>query len=248
MLMFDAVSAHNVPANAECVAGYINGRYAWNEADWGAFPNAIKVAIQIYIPGSNVFPGGLVLDIEASDMDRAIREGQHVRFAQASKGAGIVPTLYSSKDPYRRYASEFEGWDLWLADPGPMHLLPGCVATQYGYPGPYDVSQLSSYWPRGLRGSAKGPVLTDMQYQTCEIPDKPGCFWGVQLTDGGVEAVGDGAPYLGNLLDHPEWGVPTQAHQIVGIVPQHYPGGWGYQIHVYFVDDNRLHPYDFQPK
>lgn len=45
--MYDAIgqNAAAVPADAEMVAGYAQGGYAWTAADWGRFPRAAHVRI-----------------------------------------------------------------------------------------------------------------------------------------------------------------------------------------------------------
>lgn len=61
-LMYDSTTASDIPADAEIVAGYVDGRYAWSDADWARFPNAVKVRISVF--------GSLdadVLDVEPSD-------------------------------------------------------------------------------------------------------------------------------------------------------------------------------------
>lgn len=147
--MYDAATAANIPTNAPVVAGYINGRYKWSAADWARFPGAQHVPIQIYIPGVPVIDDGLVLDIEASDVQRAIQEGAPQRFIDMRKSHGIRPCLYTSKGYYSTLASLNIDTDYWIADPtGVEHLIPTTVATQYRWNvNGYDISCLKDGWP-----------------------------------------------------------------------------------------------------
>ena len=40
-IMYDAVTAANIPVDAQIVAGYVGGNsYTWSPADWARFPRA----------------------------------------------------------------------------------------------------------------------------------------------------------------------------------------------------------------
>jgi len=42
---YDAIHPANIPTNAQMVAGYVDGRYAWSAADWARFPHSVKARI-----------------------------------------------------------------------------------------------------------------------------------------------------------------------------------------------------------
>jgi hypothetical protein len=144
-LMYDSTTASAIPANAEIVAGYVDGRYAWSQADWNRFPNAQKVRIAVF-PWTN---DGEVLDCEPGDATPA-ECAAWIKMRQAS---GVqVPTIYCSASdlPAVRAACEGLTYDVWLADPtGVPHN--SHAATQYAWTntgGHYDLSLCADYWPR----------------------------------------------------------------------------------------------------
>lgn len=161
--MYDAVTASNIPKDADAVAGYVNGKYRWSEADWARFPDATKVHIQIYIPGEPVSNAGHVLDIEASDAGSAAAQAAAVKWVKARNAAGgSPPVIYTSRStrPAIEKALKKEGltaqW--WIADyTGKPHEVPGAVATQWMVGKGYDKSTVKKSWLDQLRsGGSKG--------------------------------------------------------------------------------------------
>ena len=158
-VLYDSITAANIPANAQLVAGYIDGRYAWSFADWQRFPNAIKVRIAVFASTN----AGTVLDVERGDATPA----QAVGWVQRRRAAGVDPTVYCG------YSTNGYSWALvidafksagvpephwWIAaypGIGPV-LYPGSVAHQYADPGPYDLSVVADYWP-GVDSLLKPP-------------------------------------------------------------------------------------------
>jgi hypothetical protein len=145
--MYDAVNASAIPANAEIVAGYVEGRYAWSAADWARFPNAVKVTIAIWNADADV------LDIETGDATPAMGPAWVAR----QRARGAFPTVYCNTSTWPAVQSALSAagfvngthYDWWAARyTGQPHLEPGSAATQYADPGPYDLSLCQDYWPR----------------------------------------------------------------------------------------------------
>jgi hypothetical protein len=88
-IMYDSVTPQAIPADAEMVAGYVNGHYAWTSADWDRFKNAVKVHITIMA----VNEAG-VLDVETGDATPQ----QAPDWVKARLAAGLQrPTLYVNR-------------------------------------------------------------------------------------------------------------------------------------------------------
>jgi hypothetical protein len=144
--LYDSVTAADIPADAQLVAGYINGRFAWSASDWDRFPNAIKLRISIdpTVPAD-------VLDVELGDAAPSDCPG----FIQRAQAAGIAkPIIYcgaSVTSAVAYYCGSLEH-RLWTADyTGVPHITPGADLTQYADPtygsgGHYDVSEVSDAW------------------------------------------------------------------------------------------------------
>ena len=130
--MYDSVTPQAIPANAEMVAGYVNGQYAWRPEDWDRFPDAVKVHITIMA----VNEAG-VLDIESGDATPQQAPGWvHARLAAGLKR----PTLYVNRSNAPQVLQDCKNvgleagthfW-LWLAtlDGTTTTDLPGVVAVQ----------------------------------------------------------------------------------------------------------------------
>ncbi|WP_051943069.1 glycoside hydrolase family 25 domain-containing protein [Streptacidiphilus rugosus] len=144
-IMYDAVTAANVPAGATLVAGYGDGYYANVAAFRSRFPHATIVEIAV----SSSHDIGVVLDVETGDATPEEAPG----WVRARRAAGVDPTVYcnSSTWPEVRAAFRAQGvaephW--WIAQyDGDPTIFPGAVAKQYADPGPYDLSSVADYWP-----------------------------------------------------------------------------------------------------
>lgn len=190
--MFDAATARNIPRDAKLVAGYINGRYVWTTSDWARFPEATKVRIAIYIPGSKAPMDGDVLDIETGDANSRSRI-----FAQewvANRRAnGIAPTLYTSKAGMIALGGLH--CDYWIADPtGVPHILPETVATQYSWLRGYDLSSTVDDWPRKDVSNMPTPNAPCVAFKLT----KSGKGYWMFGADGGVFNYGD-AKFFGSI-------------------------------------------------
>ena len=145
-VMYDAVTPRNIPASAEMVAGYVDGRYAWSAADWARFPGAVKVKIAVFASTND----GHVLDVERGNATPVEAPGWVLK----RRAAGVDPTVYCSAAAWPAVREAFAAAHVpephwWIAAyPGiGATLYPGTVAHQYADPGPYDVSVVADYWP-----------------------------------------------------------------------------------------------------
>jgi hypothetical protein len=129
------------------VAGYVNGYYAWTQAEWDLFPHANHVTISITASAN----AGDVLDVENGDATPAQTEG----WIKMRKSAGYYrPTIYCSRSvipEVRQGTGPYilgRDYDIWVADwTGSPHEVtaPGtptanCCATQYESTADYDAS------------------------------------------------------------------------------------------------------------
>ena len=154
-VMYDAVTPSNIPAEAQMVAGYVDGRYAWSSADWARFPGAVKVKIAVF-PSTN---DGHVLDVERGNATPAEAPGWVLK----RRAAGVDPTVYCSATAWPTVRAAFAAAHVpephwWIAAyPGIGAILyPGTVAHQYADQGLCDLSVVADYWP----GVDKAPSTT----------------------------------------------------------------------------------------
>lgn len=160
VLMYDGINslaagiARAFP-NAAKVAGYVNGTYAWSQAEWGLFPHADHVTISVTAAAN----AGDVLDVETGDAT----PGQARGWIAMRKAAGLYrPTIYCSRSvipAVRAGTGSYilgKDYDIWVAEyTGQPHEVtaPGlpaanCAATQYESTANYDVSMVYDLgWP-----------------------------------------------------------------------------------------------------
>ena len=144
--MYDAIYPANIPTDAQMVAGYVDGHWAWTAAEWALFPNAVKVRIAVF-PSTN---DGHCLDIEVGDATPA----QGPAWVVMRRNAGIDPSVYCNTATWPAVRAAFAAAQVaephyWIAaypGNGP-NLYPGSVAHQYANPGPVDISVVADYWP-----------------------------------------------------------------------------------------------------
>lgn len=141
--------------NAAKVAGYVNGYYAWSQAEWNLFPHADHVTISVTASAN----AGDVLDVEAGDA----APNQTAGWIAMRKAAGLYrPTIYCSRlviPAVRAGTGSYildRDYDIWCADyTGSPHQVtaPGtpvatCAATQYQSTANWDVSIVyDEAWP-----------------------------------------------------------------------------------------------------
>lgn len=163
--MIDACNAKNVPRDALIVAGYVDGKCKWSQADWDMFPDAIKVGVSSI--GSN---NGEALDVEPQNLNA--REA--VGWVRWRRAAGIDPTVYTAEwakagtlyGPGYSYADCVREFNA-AGEPQPHYWIapldrrlpdgslrapyipdwPGVIAAQWDYPGPIDRNIVADYWP-----------------------------------------------------------------------------------------------------
>ena len=147
--LFDSITAADIPADAQMVAGYVNGTFQWSAADWSRFPNAVKVRI-----ATRAFINdGHVLDVETGDATPSEAPG----WVQMRRAAGVDPTVYCNGSTLSTVQAAFNAAGVaqphyWLARYDNVPTVPnGCVAKQYindpASGGHYDLSAVLDYWP-----------------------------------------------------------------------------------------------------
>lgn len=147
--MYDSVTASDIPASAQMVAGYVSGPYQWSAADWARFPDAVHVPIATHADVDD----GIVLDVEQGDATPDQAPG----WVTMRRKAGIDPTVYCGQFSWLAVQAAFRtaGVDqphYWIAHYDNAAVLPdGAVAKQYANPGlsggHYDLSIVADDWP-----------------------------------------------------------------------------------------------------
>lgn len=136
--MYDTTTPDQIPSNAQIVAGYINGKWAWTAEQWGMFPFAKLVRITVD-PTVN---DGDVYDCEPGNRsaDPNVWPQQAAAWVHARLSAGIVPVIYCSRSDWPVLRGTVDGqcqW--WIANPHTTAVaIPGAVAVQYAWPGDPD--------------------------------------------------------------------------------------------------------------
>lgn len=146
--MYDAVTPANIPADAEAVAGYIDGRYAWSQADWARFSTPVKVTIAVFAAHD-----ARCLDVETGDATPDQAPGWVAR--QRANG-DPHPWVYCSESVWSQVRQAFAAQGVpepiwWIAaypgSAGAGNLYPGAHAHQWIDDGPYDRSVLADHIP-----------------------------------------------------------------------------------------------------
>ena len=175
--MFDSTTAEDIPADAVLVGGYVDGSYAWSDADWARFPNAVKVRIAVFATTND----GDVLDCENGDATPGLCPGW-IRMRQA---AGLArPTIYCNRStrPQVEVACSGLAYDLWISTlDGVEAMDPGAVATQWQGQAQsgqhYDQSLVLDTWmpaPSPVPDTEVEPMRVIIQPNTCEWVPGPG--------------------------------------------------------------------------
>jgi len=158
--MYDGIPA-DIPAivrdfgDPQMVAGYVDGIYAWSQADWDQFPKAAKLRISA-IPGSAQALTAHIADCETGDYTPA----SAAAWAAAKKAKGEWPTIYANLSnvlEVRQATGKMvlgADYDIWLAwyngDPAQYVFGDGkkVVAKQYISTNSYDKSEVyRDSWP-----------------------------------------------------------------------------------------------------
>lgn len=144
MILYDSTNAADIPASAQAVAGYVNGAYAWTNADWHYWSKVPTLRIDVLNQGV-----GNVLDVERGDATPA----DAPLWLNRARARGIaLPLIYCSLAAFPAVIDAFartgvpEG-GYWIADwTGLAHqVTPPASIVQYADPahgsgGHYDVS------------------------------------------------------------------------------------------------------------
>lgn len=172
--MYDAVTPANIPLDAQMVAGYVDGRYAWKPADWARFPSAVHVRIAAF-PQTN---DGTVLDIERGDATPEQGPG----WVLMRRAAGVDPSVYCSLGDWASVRAAFDAANVaqphyWIAAyPGiGAALYDGAVAHQHTDAGPYDLSVVADHWP-----GIDPPITTGARAMTEVLHDVDNERWATQ--------------------------------------------------------------------
>lgn len=143
--MFDACDPANIPTLPQMVAGYLDGpcKDNWQGPAWSRWPRAQKVRITDEAnPLADVF-----------DYERGTAPLAQVRTAVADRAKAYLPSVvYVNESNWSTAKQDLRGLPVawWVADPtGKEHLVPGSVATQWGWFGTYDISLVADAWPKG---------------------------------------------------------------------------------------------------
>lgn len=154
ILMYDGVNslaagiAREFPAAAK-VAGYVNGTYAWSQAEWNLFPHADHVTISVTASAD----AGDVLDVEPGDATVS----QFLGWIEMRKADGLFrPTGYCSLSFVAAVRAATKSlvlgrdYDIWDAhyDGSTTPDFPLAVAKQYRSTANFDVSMVyDTGWP-----------------------------------------------------------------------------------------------------
>jgi len=144
--MYDSASPQFIPAGAEAVAGYIDGKYKWASAYWTRFAAARKFRISLE---GNVLAD--IFDVEGGTLDIA----GVARVAAIRASAYLSSVVYCSLDNWE--ANKAVIGDLpvawWIADyingHTPTAPMEGACGWQYASLSPrYDLSVVDTdQWP-----------------------------------------------------------------------------------------------------
>lgn len=159
-IMYDSVTAHDIPTSAEMVAGYVDGRYRWSDADWNRFRNVPHVRIAV----SPLTNDGNCLDVETGDAT----PDQAPDWVLRRRAAGVDPSVYMNASTWGAVRHAFQVRHLpephyWVASWGGSRAIPpGAVALQYANPatsgGHFDLSAVADHWPGVDAASVPDPA------------------------------------------------------------------------------------------
>lgn len=170
-LMYDSTTPWDIPRDAEMVAYYVDGLYAWPQAWLDMFPRAIKVGISAI--------GVKVAQVGDVEVGCIWPPRNAVPWARRARAAGFDPTIYvnelndwgPTRQAFRDAGEPEPHW--WVARYNGVRIVPaGSVGRQFAHPHDgdgvannpwetgkhYDLSIIAAFWPgvdnRGPGGGA----------------------------------------------------------------------------------------------
>lgn len=165
-LMYDSVRPSEIPADAEVVALYVDGKYAATAADWDRFSDD-TVRVRISAIGDNT--NAHVFDCEPGCIWPL---AEVVPCVVAARARGIDPTVYvNEQNHWAPVRSAFDAAGVaqphyLVANYDNVRSIPaGAIGKQFADPGMpgvgghYDLSVVADFWP-GVDGSFDNPSKT----------------------------------------------------------------------------------------
>jgi hypothetical protein len=167
-LMYDSTSPWDIPRDAQVVAGYVDGRYAWPQAWWDMFPNAVHVRISAI--------GARTAQVGDVEVGCIWPPANAVPWVLRARADGYDPTIYCNELndwlPVRQafWAAGVPEPHYWVARyNGVREIPPGSVGRQFAHPGDgdgviegpwetglhFDASWVADFWP-GVDKEAPG--------------------------------------------------------------------------------------------
>jgi hypothetical protein len=204
--MYDSTSPGDIPRDAEMVAGYVDGRYAWPQEWWDMFPNSVHVKISAI--GAKTSPVG---DVEVGCIWPPANAVPWVLRARAD---GYDPTIYvnevndwgPTRAAFQRAGVPEPHW--WVANYDGREVIPaGAVAKQFAHPddgdgvdeGPhetgkhYDESIVADFWP-GVDGEDDMALDAVRDYQALKTMMQR--FYTYEARPGGAEPKWENGPTI----------------------------------------------------
>lgn len=186
-IMYDAISATNVPADGDLYAGYDDGYYADATAMQARFPTKRIIKVTAFATDNE----GDVIDCETGDATPAQVPGWLTR----RRATGADPSVYCSELGINGIAAveracvaanvHFDRAHWWRANYNGKALLEiGESAHQWIDTGPYDMSVVADYWP-GIDLLPKGTdmrVVRDTGTGREYLQTADGALWYLGLT------------------------------------------------------------------
>lgn len=165
-LMYDSVRPSEIPADAEVVALYVDGKYAATAADWDRFSDG-TVRVRISAVGDNL--NAHVFDCEPGCI---WPPAEVVPCVVAARVRGIDPTVYvNERNHWVPVRDAFDAAGVahphyLVANYDNVRSIPeGAIGKQFADPGMpgvgghYDLSVVADFWP-GVDGTFDNPSKT----------------------------------------------------------------------------------------
>jgi len=143
--MYDSITAGLIPRDAQLVAGYVDGLYAWSADDWALFADIPHVRIAVFPTTDD----GNCANVEAGDMTPE----NVVGWVELRRAAGVDPSVYCSAASWATVRAQFQAQGVaephyWIATWDSVQAIPpGAVAHQYDNGPNFDTSIVADYWP-----------------------------------------------------------------------------------------------------